>query len=208
MQNNIVAVMAKHPELSKVKTRLAATVGDEKALEVYELLLENLCTQCQPRIDDTYKLGSFITPPTQIESFKEKYNNFEFYYPQIGNTLGEKMYNAFIYLVTDLQANKAMLIGADIPNLNANIIQIGCSKLYTHDIVLGPTDDGGYYLIGMKKVYSEIFENIRWGTSEVLSKTLKRCAKLSLSVYQLETLSDLDREEDLQKFPQIQNKMQ
>ncbi len=208
MSNNIVAVMAKHPELSQVKTRLAKTLGDLKALEVYKILLDNLCENCLPKQNNQYTLGAFITPTGSINDFQLLYNNFAFYNPQNGDNLGERMQNALQFIFSDLHADKAILIGADIPDLDRNIIDCAFDILSTNDVVIGPTDDGGYYLLGIHKVYSEMFQNIRWGTSTVLDQTLKNCKSLSLKTKQLQVLSDLDIQEDLKSFPQILSKMQ
>ena len=208
MSNNYASVMVKYPQLSQVKTRLAKTIGDEKALEVYLLLLENVCNQCIPLDDLSYQLGCFITPIEKMAEFKKMYNKFSFYSPQKGKDLGARMRHAFDTLFENKKAEKALLIGADIPNLNSEIIENAFKVLSSHDIVVGPSDDGGYYLVGMKSVHICLFENIDWGSSTVLEETLQKCNKNSLSVAQLEVLSDLDREEDLKSFPEILKKMQ
>ncbi len=205
---NIVAVMAKHPELTKVKTRLAKSIGNEKALEVYKLLLDNLCDNCIPSKKNSFSLGCFLTPPKLIPEFQTLYDSFAFYNRQDGTDLGERMMNAFQNIFSTQNAEKAILIGADIPHLNRDIIEDAFKNLTTHDIVLGPTDDGGYFLIGMKKMYTELFKKITWGTDKVLDETLQVCKRFSLQVKLLETLSDLDNAEDLESYPEIVKKMQ
>ncbi len=208
MSNNIVAVMAKHPQLSKVKTRLAETIGDKKALQVYKLLLESITENCIPTNNMSYQLGCFITPTEKMAEFKKLYNSFAFYSTQADGDLGVKMFHAFKTILENRKAEKALLIGADIPDLNSKIIENAFIQLSSNDIVLGPTDDGGYYLIGMKKSNKCLFENISWGSSLVLESTIQICQYNSLSVGQLETLSDLDREDDLELFPELVKKMQ
>lgn len=200
--------MAKFPELSKVKTRLGKTIGNTKALEVYEILLGILCENCLPALNNSFQLGSFITPSHKTQDFEVLYNSFAFYTSQKGNNLGERMKHAFQYIFSELHAHNAILIGADIPNLHRNIIENAFKKLITHDIVIGPTDDGGYYLIGMRQTEDVLFENISWGTSHVLKQTFEVCNKNMLSVGILGLLSDLDTEEDLKKHPNILLKIQ
>ncbi len=208
MPVNIAAVMAKLPVLSKVKTRLAKTIGKPKALKVYEILLDNLCEKCLPSDNNSFKLGCFITPSNKTKDFYKLYSSFAFYRPQKGNDLGERMNSAFQNIFSEFHAAKAILIGADIPDLHRDIIENAFRKLMTNDVVIGPTDDGGYYLIGMRQTESTLFENIPWGTSHVLEQTFEVCQKNILSVGILELLSDLDTEEDLKKYPIILSKLQ
>ena len=208
MSVNIASVMVKYPELNKVKTRLAESIGSDKALQVYQLLIENLSEKSLPTEENNYTFGSFVTPADKIVDFQFLYSNYAFYHKQDGNNLGERMFNAFLQMFTTQKADKAILIGADIPDLTNTIIEDAFMQLDYADIVLGPTTDGGYYLIGMKSVHKEIFENIDWGTSDVLNSTLNICRAISLEFKLLEILSDVDTYEDLQKFPEFINKMQ
>ena len=207
MSVNIAAVMAKQPELSKVKTRLAKTVGDEKALEVYKALLENLEENCTPDNHNSFKLGTFITPVDLIENFQKSYKKFDFYQPQSCGDLGKKMQDAFHTIFSKYNAEHAILVGVDIPDLNRDIIDTAFEELCSHDVVLGPTSDGGYYLIGMHQVHVELFSNINWGSASVFDQTKQICERLSLKTKVLQTLSDLDTEDDLVLFPKIMQKL-
>ena len=208
MSINIAAVMVKHPQLGKVKTRLSEITGAEKALQVYTHLLENLEQNCLPKAVNSYLLGSFVTPENKVLEFQKMYETYNFYISQHGDNLGERMKHAFEHLFRKMHAEKGLLIGADIPHLNSSIIETAFSLLDSSDIVLGPTQDGGYYLIGMKSIHKELFKNISWGTKNVFETTIKICQKASLKYSLLDTLSDLDNAEDLELFPEIVKKMQ
>ncbi len=121
----------------------------------------------------------------------------EFIYQEQGwGDLGERMKLAF---AEGFKRGKSsiVLIGTDCPDLDENIILDAFSKLQSHDLVLGVAEDGGYYLIGLNRVYGELFQGISWGTSTVLAETVKVALSLGLSVGYLPKLRDIDRPEDL-----------
>ena len=115
------------------------------------------------------------------------------------------MQNAFTYLFSNYESNKTILIGADIPDISHTIIESAFNLLDEHDIVFGPTDDGGYYLIGMKKLHRIFFQNIPWGSEEVLKHSLLAADSEQLSYHLLTALKDIDTDEDLKAFPEIHN---
>ncbi|MEO1260262.1 MAG: TIGR04282 family arsenosugar biosynthesis glycosyltransferase [Bacteroidota bacterium] len=177
----------------KVKTRLAATVGNERAVKIYEALLEKTRTEALQVHSDKYVFYS-----TEI-NFNDKWNNDYFMKnKQRGNNIGERMSNAFIDVMPPCE--KAILIGGDIAQISAAIINDGFEKLNTYDFVLGPAHDGGYYLIGMKKPAPGVFENIEWSTKKVAEKTLENITDLGKTCFLLPTLSDIDYEEDWVRY--------
>jgi glycosyltransferase A (GT-A) superfamily protein (DUF2064 family) len=93
-----------------------------------------------------------------------------------------------------------VIIGTDCPDLNASVIMNAYVYLEDHDIVIGPASDGGYYLLGMKKLHPRLFEKIDWSTGKVLAQTLKICESSNLSTFLLPELSDIDDENDLKKY--------
>jgi rSAM/selenodomain-associated transferase 1 len=121
---------------------------------------------------------------------------------QDGNGLGERMLHAFEQ-TWQQGVNRVLLIGSDCPAITASIIHQGLDQLCTHDLVLGPAVDGGYYLVGLRanaQRYELLFKNIDWGTGQVLQQTLHQAEQAGLSSTLLPTLHDIDRPEDLVHF--------
>lgn len=189
---NALGVFVRMPEKGKVKTRLAATMGEEKALAVYiSLLSHTLSTVSEIRAPITlfYEGG--------LPSSKERNSAFE-YCPQITGTLTEKLSHAFELLLT--KTEKAVIIGSDCPDISSTILQESFSTLNTHDIVIGPATDGGFYLLGLKKFNQHLFDNIEWSSSTVLSQITSNMVNSKLTFKLLETLSDIDIEKDWKAY--------
>lgn len=191
MYENLLIIFAKKPELGKVKTRLAATIGDEKALEIYLKLLQH-----------TYK-EAYKVKADKAVFYSDKVHDFDmldyFKFPkavQSGSDLGEKMKNAFS-LGFRRAYEKVVLIGSDCPTVTDEIIENAFRALDNHDAVLGPAEDGGYYLVGIKEPNNELFENKLWSTSDVLLDTVLDLKKQNKSYHLLQTLNDVDVEADL-----------
>ena len=122
-----------------------------------------------------------------------------FYASQKGDDLGERMKNAF-KLVFSHGAEKAIIIGTDIPDLTNELIENAINKLDEKDLVIGPSPDGGYYLLGMKKYNPFLFEGITYSTNNVFGETIKIAEQNSLSYQILDSLLDIDTEEELIKW--------
>jgi len=182
----------KNPVLGKVKTRLAATVGDEKALSIYHDLLKK-CREESERVFARRILyySDFIEEDLWSEELFEKF-------VQQGEGLGDKLTNAIQASVSNNEA-RTIVIGSDCYDLNAEIIEKAFSSLEKHDSVIGPANDGGYYLLGFRQYNQALFEGINWSTSEVFKQTIEKLKALNLSVDVLEELVDLDTFEDLKK---------
>lgn len=177
----------------EVKTRLAATAGNDTAYAVYGQLIKHTVTiTSYLPVDKTVFYSKSIEPADVWDP--------KIYRKQIqsGDDLGEKMQNAFA-VIFDEGYKKAVIIGTDCIELNSAIIMNSFVYLGNHDVVIGPAKDGGYYLLAMKKLHAELFKNINWSTNEVLSQTLEICKHLGLSTYLLPELSDIDDENDLNK---------
>ena len=183
-----LVVFARRPERGKVKTRLAASVGEDKALEIYIRLLchtREVIRQvdCDPHI--------FLTEPAEDgfwQGFQEKL--------QTTGDLGERMQAAFS-LLFEQGYNKVMIIGSDCPHLQAAHIITAFEALERNDIIIGPAMDGGYYLLAMKQLWPTLFRNKNWSTSEVLAQTMTDIQAQHLSCYQLPVLSDVDEAADV-----------
>jgi len=197
-------VFVKNPIQGNVKTRLAATVGHEKAAEVYiellkhtkkviKKLLESAPTSVQFRVNVYY--GDYVN---SNDLWSELPVNK---YLQSEGDLGERMKNAFKAEFV-AGASQVVIIGSDCLMLRPRHIKNAMDELGTVDVVIGPATDGGYYLLGMKQLHPFLFENKSWSQSTVLEETLtdltekKLGDNTQLSYSLLETLSDVDTWED------------
>jgi rSAM/selenodomain-associated transferase 1 len=182
-------IFVRNPLLGKVKTRLAATIGDEKTLMLYNHLLQHTHA-----ITENLPVTKFVYYADYINE-DDLWNSFEKRLQQ-GNDLGERMKNAFAELF-DAGFKHICIIGSDCYELNSDILNDAFEKLKTKDVVAGPVTDGGYYILGMKKQVTDFFINKEWSTDTVFSDTLKDSAALNLTQHQLPMLRDIDTEADL-----------
>lgn len=183
-------IFIKNPVLGRVKTRLARTLGDVEALRIYRVLLDK--TRRAARAANVLRCLFY---DDYIETDDEWPEADFFKYRQASGDLGERMAQAFRQ-VLDEHGGPALIVGSDCPELSASLIEQAFSALYTTDFVLGPTPDGGYYLLGMSRFYPEVFEGIAWSTSAVFEQTTQIIRSLGKSVTLLPVLSDIDVEED------------
>jgi hypothetical protein len=191
MKTNALIIFVRNPELGKVKTRLAKTIGDEKALAVYQDLLFH--TMSVTQIIDCDK---FVFYDNSIDLNDIWSTNLFEKKIQFGADLGAKMQNAFQELF-NIGYKNCIIVGSDLFDLQAKHINQAFHKLKRNDTVIGPAEDGGYYLLGLKKIIPALFSNKNWGTETVLKDTLKDLS--SYSVEYLEILNDIDTIEDLEK---------
>jgi rSAM/selenodomain-associated transferase 1 len=192
MKKEVVLVFQKNEVLGKVKTRLAAGVGEEQALEIYRYLLNKtyLALRDIPVPVTTY-FSEFI-PKKPTHSAENKL-------VQVGGDLGERMKNAFAaHLESGLK--KVVLIGTDCPSLEGIHLVQAFEALDQSDLVLGPARDGGYYLIGMKRRADFLFDGIAWSSELVLSQTLDLAAEQGLDTILLPILEDIDSPEDWERY--------
>lgn len=187
-------IFAKNPERGKVKTRLAATIGKDAALSVYQRLLSHTAS-----ITKFILVDKFVFYSDNILQQDVWCNDLFFKQTQEGNDLGERMKNAFAAIFRK-DYSKIIIIGTDCPDLNADVITHAFKCLDSHDVVIGPAHDGGYYLLGIKQRCAQLFQNIRWSTHTVFEDTRMKCEHLNLNYSLLPTLRDLDLEEDLKYF--------
>lgn len=191
MMDNALIIFIKNPVKGKVKTRLAITIGDDMALAIYQKLLKHTLN-----IVEHIAADKFIFFSDAIDESIGYSNTPVHKVVQSGNDLGEKMKSAFVQLFKT-GYKRITIIGTDCPGITANILEGAFSKLNNSDVVIGPANDGGYYLLGIKEMYNYLFEKIAWSTSAVLHSTIERCKTNNLSYCLLTALSDVDEEEDL-----------
>jgi len=191
MTRQALIIFVKKPELGKVKTRLADSIGDRRALEVYHQLLERTLVFTQPLAMDKFV---YYTPEIVHDDLWADDQYFKA--KQSGNDLGEKMQHAFEQLF-EAGYQQILIIGSDCYQLSSQIIGQAYQALEQHDVVVGPSTDGGYYLLGMKQMHPALFQNKAWSTAQVLEQTIADIKKYRLSCFLLPELTDVDREDDL-----------
>lgn len=181
-------IFVKNLRPGRVKTRLAAKLGNDQAFKIYKELLKHTCM-----ISTDVKADKFIfySEEIEIDSWPFEFSR----QVQKGNDLGERMKNAFELLFNRGYQN-VLIIGSDCLELNTTTIEKGFAALDKSDIVIGPAMDGGYYLLGLKTHSPFLFENVEWSTSGVLQQTLTICNEHNMRYSLLEVLSDIDEPED------------
>ena len=188
---NVLLIFIRNPQLGKVKTRLARTMGAVEALRIYKLLLERTRRAAAGVLAERWLYYSDFIPA------KDEWPETDFYKKiQHPGDLGVRMESAFREAFA-AGAAKAIIIGSDCPDLSGVILQQAFDALDHADFVIGPTPDGGYYLLGMKLLESSVFHDIEWSTETVRSTTIAKIHAAGLSCAELPVLSDLDTEEDV-----------
>ena len=192
---NLLLIFTRNPELGKAKTRLAKTVGDETALEIYKFLLQKTRDISSKVNVDKAVYYSVKIRKNDIwdESIFQKHQ-------QVGEDLGIRMLNAFKNGF-DAGYQKVMIIGSDLYDLSSENIQKALLELDSNDVVIGPALDGGYYLLGMNSLQENIFKNKNWGTETVRKDTLEDL--IDKKVKLLEVKNDIDVYEDILHIPEI-----
>tara|TARA_R100001015_G_C4629582_1_gene190556 strand:- start:1551 stop:2150 length:600 start_codon:yes stop_codon:yes gene_type:complete len=194
----------KNPSLGKVKTRLAAEIGDEKALEVYQSLLNKCRQECLKVKADRYLYyHEFVDDHddwSQLFFHKRKQSNGD---------LGEKIKHAFTEVQSSDEVNPTVIIGTDCYDLDHSMISLAFKALKMTDVVIGPANDGGYYLLGCRKFNPQLFDEIEWSSERVLRQTVMKINKLGLNYFLLEERIDLDTFDDLKAsgFPDMAHKI-
>ena len=193
---NLLLIFTRNPVLGKCKTRLAATVGDKIALEIYKFLLQH-----------TVNITTDLNMVKQVW-YSEKIWENDLWDEQIydkkiqrGDDLGMRMANAFSEGFA-FGFEKIAIIGSDMYELNQAIIENAFSELNKNDFVIGPAKDGGYYLLGMKEFLPDLFKNKQWGTETVLSNTIDDLKGAKLSI--LEERNDVDVYDDIKDIEAFQ----
>ncbi|MDX1941581.1 MAG: TIGR04282 family arsenosugar biosynthesis glycosyltransferase [Saprospiraceae bacterium] len=191
---NTLLIFIKNPEKGKVKTRIAQTAGDERALQIYLELLRHtreICQQVNARRILFY--SDFIEEDDgwSAQDFQKMV--------QHGTDLGERMSNAFLLGLISPE-DKAVIIGSDNPLLTVEIVESAFAKLEDYPFVIGPATDGGYYLLGMRKHTPFIFKGIEWSTKSVFPETVKKVEALDAAYFLLPELPDVDYESDWEQY--------
>lgn len=198
-RGNQLLVFMKYPEEGKVKTRLAAQLGAKSSLGLYK----SMVTHLMKKLDgpgQPFSTSIFYYPAERQTDMENWLGNGRAYTPQRGDDLGQRMGNGFLDAFEG-GCEKAVIIGCDVPDLSMELITEAFGRLSDHQAVIGPSMDGGYYLVGFNRqdFAPQIFQGIRWGGSDVLQKTLEKFPP-DCNIYILPQMRDLDTFEDLIAF--------
>ena len=191
-----VIMFVKSPEQGMVKSRLAATLQEDVVLELYKCFASDTMEML---VQGRYPLIIFFYPPDSRQKIIQWLGNEHMLLAQTGNDLGERMKNAF-KAVFSQGISLALLIGSDSPDLPGLIINEALTSLKDHDAVVGPSYDGGYYLIGFRAdaFLPQAFDGIPWSTTEVFIHTFNALGKANLRVHILPKWRDIDTFDDLE----------
>lgn len=189
-----LVVFVKEPRPGAVKTRLAASIGAADAAELYRMLVETVLDATMPGPGD-YERLVFFDPPEAGERMRGWLPSGRLRRQGTGD-LGARMADAFARAFAR-GASRVVLVGSDAPGLTRGDVQAAFAALGAHDVVLGPSDDGGYYLVGLQAPRPALFDGMAWSTPSVRERTLERAASLGLSVALLRPLRDVDTLLDL-----------
>jgi rSAM/selenodomain-associated transferase 1 len=198
LDDRCLLFFVKYPEKGKVKSRLAAVIGDDSAVSLYKNLVAQMLSTLK---EGTFPLYICFFPKNAQKPIKNWLGREYRYIPQNGKDLGERMRNGFIDGFA-MGYKRVVLIGSDIPDLPMKYIEEAFKSLKEMDAVIGPAYDGGYYLIGFKdKTFSpQVFEGRAWGTKNVFDETMKKLKKFRRVVYTLPYQRDIDTVEDLRNL--------
>lgn len=193
-----ILVFTRQPVAGKVKTRLAAAIGDQQAAQVYQQLVRDvLANVTSARLAP---LDLYVTPDPRHPFFAELAERFPLHiHLQHGKDLGERMFAAMQQALRD--SDFVVLVGSDCPVMSGDYLYQAFSQLAAGaDVVLGPAEDGGYVLLGARDCQQQLFDDVPWGTGRVLEVTRQRIESLALDCVELDTLWDVDRLQDLQRW--------
>lgn len=187
-------VMAKHPELGRVKTRLAKGLGAVAATRFYRQTTDDVLRRVGD--DPRWQTAVAVSPDRAVhERVFARYGLPVL--AQGAGDLGHRMGR----LMRDLPAGPVVIVGSDIPDISGRHVAEAFKALGTHDAVFGPADDGGYWLVGLRRVprVVDIFDNVRWSGEHTLADTLRNVGQAGLSVAMLGVLRDIDTVDDYQR---------
>ena len=203
LSRNHVIIFTRYPEAGKTKTRLIAELGAEGAAELQRAMAEHAIGAVR-ELAKTRPISIEVRYQGGSPSLMRRWLGTDVLYrEQNGNDLGDRMLGAFDEAFRD-GAGHVLVMGTDCPGITAQILEKGFQKLERNDLVLGPAADGGYYLIGLNRVYPELFSTIPWGTENVLDLSLEIARLEGLSTSLLDRLHDVDRPEDLDIWRNIE----
>ena len=196
--NNCLLLFVKSPIKGQVKTRLAAQTDEDLVVELYKCFVEDMISLVE-NLGVQFKVC--FCPANMKSTFSEWLGEKHCYTPQVGDNLGERLRNAFGKAFEESFAN-VVAIGSDSPDLPVRYLMKSFEALAEHDTVIGPANDGGYYLIGFSKegFIPEAFDNISWSTDSVFEQTISILKRHGRKIYLLPLWHDVDIIADLKSL--------
>lgn len=188
-------IFLKAPRVGTVKTRLAQAIGAERACAAYRELAERV-------LDVAEKFGVAelrFSPDDALDEIQPWLRRNGTAHPQGDGDLGARMHRAFADAF-ERGAERVVIIGSDCVEIQTSDLRSAFRELKTHDLVVGPAIDGGYWLIGLRAPQPEIFREIAWSSDQVLGQTLQRAKSQGLKIQLLRILSDIDTEDDWRQY--------
>ena len=193
------AVFTKRPVAGQVKTRLCPPLAPEEASQLAEAMLRDLVERLSK--SDQERAVLVYSPAEERAWFAANFPELRDQREQVGEGLGERMLHFFFVELAGTVSSSAVVIGSDAPLLRTELILDAHDRLQAGaDLVLGPDEGGGYYLIGMKSAHRELFESVEMSTGDMCAQTVEVARELGLQVELLEPLYDLDLGSDLDKL--------
>jgi rSAM/selenodomain-associated transferase 1 len=199
MHDAALVIMAKLPAVDQTKSRLSPALAPAEAAALYEALLQDTIELAAGL--EGVQLAIAITPPDAIDYFRRISPPEAVLLPVVGADIGDCLNQALGWLLADGYA-KALALNSDGPTLPATYLRRALAELENReiDVVLGPSEDGGYYLIGLKQPHPDLFRGIAWSTDQVTAQTLAEAEAVGLEVAQLPSWYDVDTAADLDRL--------
>ena len=196
-------IFTRYPEPGTTKTRLIPALGAAGAAQLQRQMTEHTLAQARRLQRDRRVTVEVLFAGSSHQTMQDWLGSELVYRQQSSGDLGHRMQSAFEASFIDGMA-RTVAIGIDCPDIDAPLLAAAFEALAHHDLAIGPAADGGYYLIGLKRLIPELFTGINWGTSEVLATTQRIAQKLGLNTFNLPLLNDVDRPEDLPLWQRYQ----
>ncbi len=193
--NALVQAFCKSPKLGEVKTRLSPVLSDVEILALYEQMLTLTVAQV---VDHSVCTAEIWVSDLSIAAFFDQFDCQK--REQSAGDLGQRMADALQCGLADFE--KVILVGGDVPDIDAAYLEAAIAALDTHEVVLGPAEDGGYGLVGVRRQVPDMFTSIQWGSDEVLSQTCRRLNALKINYALLPVVWDVDTPTELPRYRQ------
>ena len=194
-EERCLVMFVRFPEQGQVKSRLAKDLGAEAAKNLYRCFVEDLLERFS---GEGYSFRLAFHPAGKERKMREMLGDGLSYIPQAGDDLGERMKLAFLRCFSE-GVRSLVLIGSDVPDLPARIVDEAFLALDEYDAVIGPAADGGYYLLGFRQdtFCGDVFKGLPWGTDTVFRKTMQIFHRVGTLVHVLPVWRDIDKYEDI-----------
>ncbi len=194
-----ILLMCKAPVPGEVKTRLIPQLGEEGACRLHERLANRIVKEV---LDANLCPLQIWCSPSINHAFFQQYVDRAELYEQQGGDIGERMHQSAVAALEQTGVNRVLIVGTDTPEVDAAYLSAALEALENHDAVIGPAEDGGYVLIGLRKAVPAVFEHVSWSTGTVYSESCRNLNNLKWNWVALPRLWDVDEPADLKRLPE------